>query len=154
MHRPFGSTTKHMQSSWRPYFQSKSESNIELSKHVDKLPTVLVFYKAIRDDGEQFSKISTTPYRRHRWLILPGRRCRDRCKTIQAKKIGFSTSPYVEGLKKCTVCEIYMRIDSKYCPCCNCLLRTRARSKKTKVFVAKILGNQGHRLYQPSRSVE
>jgi predicted nucleic acid-binding Zn ribbon protein len=75
---------------------------------------------------------------------MPGKKCKELCKVIQAKKIGFSTSPYVEGLKKCMVCTVYLKTDSKHCPCCNCLLRTRARSKKTKIFAAKILGNRNY----------
>lgn len=67
-------------------------------------------------------------------MKVPGQRCRDMCKTLEVRKKGFSTSPYMEGLKKCIVCAVYLKTDSKYCPCCNYLLRTRARSKKSKMF--------------------
>jgi len=79
-------------------------------------------------------------------MKVPGQRCRDLCKPIQMRKRGFSTSPYVEGLKKCIVCAVYLKTDSKYCPCCNYLLRTRARSKKSKMF-SEMVENHSNRFY-------
>ena len=44
---------------------------------------------------------------------------------------------YVDGQKRCQVCEVFLRWENLWCPCCGYRLRTRPRNIKYK---SKLLG--------------
>ena len=52
---------------------------------------------------------------------------------------------YVDNQKRCQRCEIYIKWDGKYCPCCNYQLRTRPRNSKAKQnFLRKLYIEVNH----------
>ena len=53
-----------------------------------------------------------------------------------------SEGRYVNGQKRCQHCEVYIKWDGLYCPCCDNRLRTKPRNKKYKeIFKKKVLLN-------------
>jgi len=40
---------------------------------------------------------------------------------------------YKLGQKRCQICEIYIKVDGLWCPCCGYRLRTRPRNRKYKI---------------------
>ena len=48
------------------------------------------------------------------------------CEGFKAKRNPTIPSRYKEGQKRCSVCEIFIKWDETYCPCCNYKLRTRS----------------------------
>lgn len=57
------------------------------------------------------------------------------CKGVCAKyiiKIVVKALRYSNGLKRCQVCEVYIKWEGVYCPCCGGRLRTKARSNKCR----------------------
>ena len=40
------------------------------------------------------------------------------------------TLRYANGQKRCQCCEIYIKWDGLWCPCCNYRLRSKPRNKK------------------------
>ena len=42
------------------------------------------------------------------------------------------TSRYSTGHKRCKVCELFMKWDGLFCPCCGYMLRTSPRKSKFK----------------------
>ena len=40
---------------------------------------------------------------------------------------------YVTGNKRCRKCDLFIKWDGVFCPCCGCKLRTRPRSTKFKI---------------------
>ena len=41
-------------------------------------------------------------------------------------------SPYEDGIKRCSLCVIWIRWDGKFCPCCKLPLRNRPRFAAAK----------------------
>lgn len=39
---------------------------------------------------------------------------------------------YADGQKRCQICEIFIRWDGIFCPCCNNRLRIKQRNKSFK----------------------
>jgi hypothetical protein len=39
---------------------------------------------------------------------------------------------YANGQKRCRICQLFIKWDGLWCPCCRCRLRTRPRSFKFK----------------------
>lgn len=39
---------------------------------------------------------------------------------------------YEEGMKRCTKCDVNMKLEQLRCPCCNGLLRTKPRQGRLK----------------------
>jgi hypothetical protein len=37
---------------------------------------------------------------------------------------------YINGNKRCQICELFLRWDELYCPCCGCRLRVGSRNPK------------------------
>jgi hypothetical protein len=35
---------------------------------------------------------------------------------------------YSAGQKRCTICELFMKWDGLWCPCCGCRLRTKPKN--------------------------
>ena len=53
--------------------------------------------------------------------------CKGLC--IRHKALG----RYATGNKRCQVCELFIKWDGLFCPCCGYRLRTRPRSMKFKI---------------------
>jgi hypothetical protein len=52
------------------------------------------------------------------------------CKGICGRyKTTFSNN-YANGQKRCQICELFIKWDQLYCPCCGYRLRTRPRNPK------------------------
>ena len=49
--------------------------------------------------------------------------CNGICERFKAKRNHTIPSRYKEGQKRCSVCEIFIKWDETYCPCCNYKLR-------------------------------
>ena len=58
--------------------------------------------------------------------------CKGICIRHRAQK-PLATGRYANGQKRCQICELYMRWDSLFCPCCGYRLRTKPRSLKYKI---------------------
>jgi len=57
--------------------------------------------------------------------------CKKICITHKAiKPTGIGR--YISGQKRCYSCEVFIKYDGVYCPCCGCKLRTHPRNKKYK----------------------
>ncbi|MFL6323159.1 MAG: hypothetical protein ACJ72C_00155 [Nitrososphaeraceae archaeon] len=57
--------------------------------------------------------------------------CKGTC--IRHKASGpISYGRYAIGQKRCQICEIFIKWDGIYCPCCGCRLRIRPRLFKDK----------------------
>lgn len=53
--------------------------------------------------------------------------CNGICERFRAKRNPHIPSRYMEGQKRCSVCEIFINWDENpFCPCCNYKLRTRS----------------------------
>jgi hypothetical protein len=58
--------------------------------------------------------------------------CNGICMAYRAKRQG-RAGRYVNGQKRCQVCEIFIKWDGLWCPCCRFRLRTRPRNTKHKM---------------------
>lgn len=47
------------------------------------------------------------------------------CRNLQFKEKVYY--PYFQGLKRCTVCNVYFKTKETFCPCCHTKLRIRSR---------------------------
>ena len=54
--------------------------------------------------------------------------CKDICIKHRAQKPPPPISRYATGQKRCQVCEIFIKWEGIFCPCCGCRLRTRPRN--------------------------
>ncbi|PBO84820.1 MAG: hypothetical protein COA77_07540 [Thaumarchaeota archaeon] len=57
--------------------------------------------------------------------------CKGTCTKHKAIKPSNSIR-YGIGQKMCSICEIFINWNGKYCPCCNYMLRTKPRRTKTR----------------------
>jgi hypothetical protein len=57
--------------------------------------------------------------------------CKDICSRHKAPK-PVGSGRYSTGQKRCQVCEIFLKWDGLWCPCCGYRLRTRPRNLKYK----------------------
>jgi hypothetical protein len=57
--------------------------------------------------------------------------CKGICIRHKAQK-PVRSGRYATGQKRCQVCEIFIRWDGMWCPCCGYRVRTRPRSSKFK----------------------
>ena len=55
--------------------------------------------------------------------------CKNHCKKHEYIREGMSHDVYIEGIKRCTWCRIWINWPWKNCPCCNYQLRTTPRNK-------------------------
>ncbi len=46
---------------------------------------------------------------------------------------------YHSGQKRCTTCEMYIKWDGVYCPCCKSMLRYKPRNSKNRHKLQKIM---------------
>lgn len=57
--------------------------------------------------------------------------CKDICVRHRAQKPAGS-GRYASGQKRCQVCEIFLKWDGLWCPCCGYRLRTKPRNSAFK----------------------
>jgi hypothetical protein len=58
--------------------------------------------------------------------------CRGICIRHKAQKPYGASGRYATGQKRCQVCEIFLKWDGMWCPCCEYRVRTRPRGHKFK----------------------
>jgi hypothetical protein len=74
--------------------------------------------------------------------------CKGIC--IRHKASGpISYGRYATGQKRCQICEIFIKWDGIYCPCCGCRLRIRPRLFKDK---AKLRIRQKEKLMEKNKN--
>ena len=57
--------------------------------------------------------------------------CKGKCEQYRYRKptgVQSVHGMYCTGRKRCMRCEIFIEWDGRFCPCCNCRLRTRPQS--------------------------
>jgi hypothetical protein len=67
-------------------------------------------------------------------VILPGDKkmtCKGICIRHKAQK-PVGSGRYASGQKRCQICEIFIKWDGLWCPCCGYRLRTKPRNLKYK----------------------
>lgn len=57
--------------------------------------------------------------------------CKFICEKYRATKPAGS-SRYLVGQKRCQTCEIFMKLEGLWCPCCGYRLRTKPRNRTFK----------------------
>ena len=58
--------------------------------------------------------------------------CNGSCKKYKAKSDSTKGGRYEQGQKRCHECEIFIKWEGLWCPCCGNLLRTKPRGTKLK----------------------
>jgi hypothetical protein len=58
--------------------------------------------------------------------------CKGRCVAYKAQK-PLGAGRYTSGQKRCQVCEVFLKWDGLWCPCCGYRLRIKPRNLKYKV---------------------
>ena len=59
--------------------------------------------------------------------------CKGICGQYKAKRSTLSTRHrYKAGQRRCSVCEIYIKWEGRWCPCCGLTLRTKPRNTKDR----------------------
>ena len=98
------------------------------------------------DGMEFFALVVIVDYAYHRvmdftkenflaYSLQKKRHCEMSCKGICTRfkaKWGAHQFRYSDGQKRCNVCELFVKWDGHWCPCCGMSLRTRPRSRKYK----------------------
>lgn len=59
------------------------------------------------------------------------RACHGICDRFKSTKPN-NTGLYINGHKRCNICEIYIKTIENKCPCCNNILRNRPRNGRYK----------------------
>lgn len=62
------------------------------------------------------------------------RECKDTCSRLKRVSFGFGKKIYQNGIKYCSICSIFMKIEQYRCPCCKSNLRSKSHVKKWKNF--------------------
>ncbi|MGB7638218.1 MAG: hypothetical protein WBL88_11680 [Nitrososphaeraceae archaeon] len=75
--------------------------------------------------------------------------CKGICIRHKAAKPS-SSSRYGSGQRRCQICEIFMRWNRLWCPCCGYMLRTKPRNQE---FKAKLRIRDSIKRAQESRIV-
>ena len=57
--------------------------------------------------------------------------CKGICKRYKPTG-SFINGRYRKGQKRCQVCDLFIKFDGLWCPCCGYKLRTKTRSSKSK----------------------
>jgi len=57
--------------------------------------------------------------------------CKGICTRYKAQK-PVGTGRYASGQRRCQICEIYIKWEGLWCPCCGYRLRTKPRNLKYK----------------------
>jgi hypothetical protein len=81
------------------------------------------------------------------WYIFLGEilgmacNCNGVCTRYRAKRLD-NGGRYSKGQKRCQRCEIFIKWEGLWCPCCNYRLRTKPRNSKYKIkFQEEIILN-------------
>ena len=61
-----------------------------------------------------------------------GSGCKGICNRYRAPK-PVGKGRYASGQKRCQICEVFMKTDEMWCPCCGYRLRSKPRNKKYKI---------------------
>jgi hypothetical protein len=61
-----------------------------------------------------------------------------------------SSGRYASGQKRCQICELFIKWDGLWCPCCGYRSRTRPRNLKYK---AKLRARESIKTAQESRTI-
>ena len=75
--------------------------------------------------------------------------CKGICIRHKAQK-PVGSGRYATGQKRCQICEIFIKWDGLWCPCCGYRLRTRPRNLKYK---AKLRARESIKTAQESRTI-
>lgn len=67
--------------------------------------------------------------------------CKDICIRHKAQK-PVGSGRYAIGQKRCQICEIFLKWDGLWCPCCGYRLRTKPRNLKYKAKLRARKKNQ------------
>jgi hypothetical protein len=67
--------------------------------------------------------------------------CKDICIHHRAQKRSNRLSRYLNGQKRCQVCQLYLKWDGTRCPCCSTKLRINPRGLKYKTKMSVQIGN-------------
>ncbi|MEE8132045.1 MAG: hypothetical protein V3T40_00530 [Nitrososphaerales archaeon] len=70
--------------------------------------------------------------------------CKDQCFKYKAPKQS-GIGRYASGQKRCQICEIFIRWDGLWCPCCGYRLRTKPRNLRYK---AKLRAKMNERVIE------
>lgn len=65
------------------------------------------------------------------------RYCKGLCDREEHVVITVGKIIYRDGVKRCRLCEKYMKLDSIRCPCCNSQMKPKSRRYKTKTVQEK-----------------
>ena len=60
--------------------------------------------------------------------------CKGVCARYRATKPMGKLGRYETGQKRCMACEIFMRWEGRYCPCCKGRLRWKPRNKNKRML--------------------
>ena len=74
--------------------------------------------------------------------LLLVRYCHGLCDREESATIVVGKDIYREGVKRCKMCDKYMKLDSIRCPCCNSQMKSSSRryvSKTRKIEAARLL---------------
>ena len=66
--------------------------------------------------------------------------CKGECRTTFKQSLGKTTFRYMEGQKRCGVCDVYFRWAGSKCPCCSAVLHVRPRHSRGKEKYYEIAG--------------
>jgi len=58
--------------------------------------------------------------------------CKGICPRFKAKKPFGANGRYENGQKRCSICNLFINWDGKYCPCCGYVLRTKPKGTQTR----------------------
>ena len=75
--------------------------------------------------------------------------CKGICIRHKAQK-PVGSGRYATGQKRCQICEIFIKWDGVFCPCCGCRLRTGPRHFKHKAKL-RIKQKQKEKLMQKAQ---
>lgn len=56
--------------------------------------------------------------------------CKDKCQKYKA--IRTERGHYAEGHKRCQICEIFIKHEGLFCPCCGYRIRSKPRNSNDK----------------------
>jgi hypothetical protein len=79
--------------------------------------------------------------------------CKGICIRHKAQKPS-NSGRYAIGQKRCQICEIFIKWDGIWCPCCGYRLRTRPRNKKYKASLRAGKKQKDSRIQQGIQNYE
>jgi hypothetical protein len=75
--------------------------------------------------------MALTTYVSHCYQVIKEMTCKGICIRHKAQK-PVGSGRYASGQKRCQICEIFIKWDGLWCPCCGYRLRTKPRNLKYK----------------------